>query len=573
MLKRKDLLPLFIILPTVFLLSIYFSLRSNSNTLSKLVGRVRGEEEIIEELVEETEENEIVEEVGSKDVVVEEEPLEETETENVEELTVEEAESDISGEEEKESIEEGVQEEKIEKFAVQDTGRKDAKYSGGSGPLGSLIVLSVLDTSMDSLPDAQVEEIIGLAGFTLTVNGQEVPVTIDWVDTPYRYYGFEMEIEEGLEYNAFFKTPPIGYLTEYYCYDLNTNEDFDLPYAPDEGKEFSCDFVLIKQDSFGLTVKKVLLDEKDNVVSNIAGDFTAKLTRVHDSRVLTDTMTTGSSSSDAYFTTLLNTMISGSPDPTDKFVLTEIPKDGFEFLGCKEIKKVGQTPSPSLIENVEFNAADYALHEPNAEGDGSGVTTCYSRVLTNSYLEMDKSNDSKDGIKPGTDVKFTVRIKAPADNNDKGNYITKNVRFFDRTPSGFTFKKGTGSVTSSKRGVINIPEPTYNNSDWALWGLGDMVEGEEIVIEYTTLTSLDIKPGIYEDQGYVKGVSIMGGEVLGNVSTGKSNTEYVSTQIKILGVGTGALPNTGSSTYLTVLGLVTLLSGVVLLLSRKENLV
>jgi LPXTG-motif cell wall-anchored protein len=106
-----------------------------------------------------------------------------------------------------------------------------------------------------------------------------------------------------------------------------------------------------------------------------------------------------------------------------------------------------------------------------------------------------------------------------------------------------------------------------------------MVEGEIVTLEYIAHASADLQPGVYEDIAYVKGVSIVGNEVLGNVSTG-STSEFVGTEVKILGAtvssdsniseSTVSLPKTGANSYLTLLGLLSFIFGLGVLIKDRK---
>ena len=227
---------------------------------------------------------------------------------------------------------------------------------------------------------------------------------------------------------------------------------------------------------------------------------------------------------------------------------------------------------PPLFKELRFDLSDF-------QGGDDCFSSCYNQIISQSYLEVVKSNDSlKDGIRPDSDVGFVLTVTAPSDNKD-GNFVSKNVIVYDKTSPGFTYKTGTWKVTSSRRGILNIPEPLYNDTDWAQWSIGDMVEGEIVTLEYIAHASADLQPGVYEDIAYVKGVSIVGNEVLGNVSTG-STSEFVGTEVKILGAtvssdsniseSTVSLPKTGANSYLTLLGLLSFIFGLGVLIKDRK---
>jgi len=227
----------------------------------------------------------------------------------------------------------------------------------------------------------------------------------------------------------------------------------------------------------------------------------------------------------------------------------DIP-DGYTSLGCKADKTtVGNG------ETLEF--------------------VCTNKVI-DPILEIEKSND-KQGIDQyaGNEVTYTIKVTAPKDEAE-GTYVLNDVVVSDIAPAGFKYILGTW--TAKKNGVdMVIPEPTYNGTERAQWILGEMVEEDEIVLTYKTKISLLTDPGVYPDIAWVKGVSLSGTNVLGNVNTG-ADTPFVGTDVKVIEADTveegevlGAsitLPNTGASTYLTLGALIMMILGLVSLLFK-----
>ncbi|HOR06299.1 MAG TPA: hypothetical protein PLR67_02920, partial [Candidatus Dojkabacteria bacterium] len=209
---------------------------------------------------------------------------------------------------------------------------------------------------------------------------------------------------------------------------------------------------------------------------------------------------------------------------------------------------------------------------------GNGETlefTCTNEVI-DPILEIEKSNDKQhiDQV-AGNEVTYTIKVTAPDDKKD-GTYVLNNVVVSDIAPAGFNYILGTW--IAKKNGVdIPVPEPTYNGTNKAEWKIGEMKEGDVVVLTYKTKISLLQEPGVYPDIAWVKGVSISNTTVLGNVSTG-SPTPFVGTDVTIIepveteeGEVLGAaitLPNTGASTYLTLGALIMMILGIVALLFK-----
>ncbi len=233
--------------------------------------------------------------------------------------------------------------------------------------------------------------------------------------------------------------------------------------------------------------------------------------------------------------------------------VNEVQKDGYISKGCTMACKG----------RLEFDFPPSTTVITIDDGNWECKVECTNQVVENSQLEVTKSNDSPaTGVEVGSDVMYTIRLKAPV-NNEDGNYIVKNVVTFDRLPKGFLYKSGSWKAISTKRGELNILEPIYGGEDWAKWDVGDMVEGEEVTLTYITKVSSGVTPGVYPDSAWASGGSVLGARVLGNVSTG-SSSEFVETEVKVLGLS-GHLPSTGSDTFLTIFSVVITAIGVILL--------
>ncbi|MGI6423584.1 MAG: choice-of-anchor K domain-containing protein [Candidatus Dojkabacteria bacterium] len=275
-------------------------------------------------------------------------------------------------------------------------------------------------------------------------------------------------------------------------------------------------------------------------------------------------------------------------DGVDEDVFSD---DQFDVVLGEETKQIADTANGKVLATFEgLQPGEYTLTETekdgyifegctNSEGTlGSNETVevvCTNRVI-DPLLEIEKSND-KEGIDQyaGDEVTYTIKVTAPSDELD-GTYVLNNVVISDIAPAGFEYISDTW--TAQKNGVdIIVPEPTYDGENAAQWIIGDMKEGDEVVLTYKTKISLLTDPGVYPDIAWVKGASISNLPVLGNVSTDAS-TPFVGTEVKVIepietedGEVLGAisyLPKTGADTYLTLGALAMVLLGLFALLSR-----
>ena len=236
---------------------------------------------------------------------------------------------------------------------------------------------------------------------------------------------------------------------------------------------------------------------------------------------------------------------------TGDYTLTETQKDGYIFEGCTNSE--GTLRSNETIEVV-----------------------CTNRVI-DPLLEIEKSNDKQhiDQL-AGNEVTYTITVTAPDDDEAEGTYVLSNVVVSDIAPAGFKYI--LGSWTAQKNGVdIPVPEPTYDDKGQAKWNIGDMKEGDVVVLTYKTKISLDQDPGNYPDIAWVSGTSLIDGEVLG-ASIVDPETPFVGTDVTVIepveteeGEVLGAsitLPVTGASTYLTLGALIMMILGAVTLLLK-----
>ncbi len=230
---------------------------------------------------------------------------------------------------------------------------------------------------------------------------------------------------------------------------------------------------------------------------------------------------------------------------------TETPKEGYTFGGCTDDGEVTLGSNQTL--EVE----------------------CINKVI-DPLLNIEKSNDKQHIDQYAGDiVTYTITVTAP-DDKAEGTYVLNDVIVSDIAPAGFKYLSGTW--TAQKNGVdIPVTEPTYDDKGQAKWDIGDMKEGDVVVLTYKTKISLLQNPGNYPDIAWVSGKSIIDGDVLG-ASTVDPLTPFVGTDVTVIepveteeGEVLGAsitLPVTGASTYLTLGALIMMILGVITLLLK-----
>lgn len=244
--------------------------------------------------------------------------------------------------------------------------------------------------------------------------------------------------------------------------------------------------------------------------------------------------------------------------------LTELEKDGFIFHGCniKEEEKILDVVNDF---NVEVGSNEPVTYE------------CRNEVV-NPELKITKFND-KSGVDllAGDAVTYTLVVTAPPATEEAviptdvevastdSPYLLSNVVVTDLMPEGFSYESGTW--TAKKNGVsIPVPQPSYGSL--GTWLVGDMEEGDEVVLTYLANISTSQDAGTYEDLAWVKGDDVVSDPVIGDGEVGffaDSNVRVVNDieegNAEVLGV---SLPNTGAETLLTILGIISLLVGLIL---------
>ncbi|NLZ24734.1 DUF11 domain-containing protein, partial [Candidatus Dojkabacteria bacterium] len=221
----------------------------------------------------------------------------------------------------------------------------------------------------------------------------------------------------------------------------------------------------------------------------------------------------------------------------------------------------------------ENNVFSVMAIDNGREGDinllpnGNILCTFTNEVIT-PLLQISKENDTAGaGMNPGDTVTYTITVIAPSDEKE-GTYLLENVVVTDILPEGFTYIPGSWTGTTL--------EPVYGTTP-AKWSIGDMQEGDTVVLTYQAVISSTQEPGTYPDIAWVEGKSLSGDSVLG-VSTTDPEENFVGTEVKVigeldieegdvLGVTTG-LPATGASTYITLGALLSMFLGLLFILFK-----
>lgn len=215
-------------------------------------------------------------------------------------------------------------------------------------------------------------------------------------------------------------------------------------------------------------------------------------------------------------------------------------------------------------------------------------------------LTIEKFNDQWPNLQsPGAIVDYTITIRAYQ--NSLRNVVVK-----DLMPNGFSFNSIT-SVVKNGTTNLSVPDPAYHSP--GTWQLGDMEDGDEVVIKFKANVGSSQQAGTYKDNAWAQGEDGDGGQVLASsvaastVDPGNINTNFVGTKIalagsgssrrvaldededtetetktkerivgRVLGVSTG-LPATGSNTLWIILAIIVFLfgSGLILLGRKKKN--
>ncbi|KXK09404.1 MAG: Serine-aspartate repeat-containing protein F precursor [Microgenomates bacterium OLB23] len=206
-------------------------------------------------------------------------------------------------------------------------------------------------------------------------------------------------------------------------------------------------------------------------------------------------------------------------------------------------------------------------------------------------LTIAKRNDTGGAPRvPGDVVTFTLTIKVSESD-------AESVEVIDVPSEGFQYVGG--SWTALKNGLpFIIPEPTYASP--GTWSLGDLLNGDEVVLTYQAKVAATQDTGVYPDLAWSEGQSLGGEQVLALAQPeGYIDENFVGTEVEILAdnyigdsldirreekreegkvLGAATLPATGSATILALAALLMVVAGAGgvaygLRLKKKEKLI
>ncbi len=244
--------------------------------------------------------------------------------------------------------------------------------------------------------------------------------------------------------------------------------------------------------------------------------------------------------------------------------LSESLKDNWEQTGisCGEDEYdegYKQEPDGQLIDNNY-----YVYVKPNE------TTFCEIGNYTDPVLTLQKSNNKLDvDTSPGSDVVYTLTVTATQSG-------VLDVTVTDLLPEGFEYKSGSWTADSDVRGDLRTggttTEPTYSSP--GTWQLGDMVDGEKVILTFVATVNGEQTSGLYRDNAWARGNSLALNQVFANEDNGVfvgTDVNIVSSSVQgasynvegkkeILGAAT-ALPSTGGKVFWTYLSLIMLILG------------
>ena len=124
---------------------------------------------------------------------------------------------------------------------------------------------------------------------------------------------------------------------------------------------------------------------------------------------------------------------------------------------------------------------------------------CYVGNTLNSQLMIEKSNDAwPNDQEIGDEVTYTIKLMA----TDGPVY---DVSLFDLPPNAFSYVAGSYMADSSITGDLSLPEPNYASP--GEWQLGDLAKDEIITVSYKAIIGDEADAGIYPDAAWATGTS------------------------------------------------------------------
>ena len=124
---------------------------------------------------------------------------------------------------------------------------------------------------------------------------------------------------------------------------------------------------------------------------------------------------------------------------------------------------------------------------------------CYVGNTLNSQLMIEKSNDAwPNDQEIGDEVTYTIKLMA----TDGPVY---DVSLFDLPPNAFSYVAGSYMANSSIAGDLSLSEPNYASP--GEWQLGDLAKDEIVTVSYKAIIGDEADAGIYPDAAWATGTS------------------------------------------------------------------
>lgn len=238
------------------------------------------------------------------------------------------------------------------------------------------------------------------------------------------------------------------------------------------------------------------------------------------------------------------------------YTLSEIGQEGWEIINIDCQYQNEEIPFLSGTESVGSTSISL---DP-----GDNVFCQVGNHFPQPSLEIEKSNNRMSVPSQIGDIVTYTLVTTAHDN------IVDNVKVSDTLPKDFNFIAGSSDVSSSDRGDITplVTEPSYAGNV-ATWELGKMQKDEVITINYDALIGGNSTPGIYKDNAFVSGETLLGDPIFGTAGPiGFIDTSFVGTSVQIaamqdipnlynvilgdqvITLASTPLPSTGSPTWI-----------------------
>jgi uncharacterized repeat protein (TIGR01451 family)/LPXTG-motif cell wall-anchored protein len=248
---------------------------------------------------------------------------------------------------------------------------------------------------------------------------------------------------------------------------------------------------------------------------------------------------------------------------TDSYDVYESSVAGYQFEGW-------YTGKPQQGEDEYFcDTGNHTLpvNVNVVNGQTTEITLC--NKFLNPILTITKENNTGGAdLSPGASVLYTMTVTATQS-------AAFNVTVTDLLPAGFTYRPGSWTAHSNKRGDIKSPlgpttEPTYASP--GVWQLGNMIKDETVTLTYIADISSAQQAGLYHDIAWAAGCktdapctndvlatalplgyvaeNYVGTNVniVTNTQNGLSHNVINTVEGQVLGAST-ELPNTGANAF------------------------